>query len=434
MKDLKKLIERQESITNKVITENRGMTDDEKKEFDELQSKIDNFKRAQDAKEIVDRNKKWADETRNEDKHLLESVRNVEIGKDKRAEKSWDNPADFFRSVIKAANPTRREIDPRLVETRDISGMSTTVDSDGGFVVPTEISNTLIKDTYETGILTRKCAKAGLRSNKITINGVDETSRATGSRWGGIQVYWADEADTATKSKPKFRQIELKLKKLLGLCYITEEMMEDAPMMMSIISQAFPEEFGFMLDDGIIRGNGSGQLLGVLNSGSLVTVAKEDGQAADTIIYENIKKMWVRLLAKYRKNAEWYINQEAEEQLMSMSMQIGTGGVPVYMPAGGISGNPYSTIFGRPVVPIEQCSALGDVGDIILGDFSNYLLATKSGKENVQTDSSIHVRFLYDEMVFRFKLRVDGQPLRNSKLTPYKGSNDLSSFVTLAAR
>jgi len=312
--------------------------------------------------------------------------------------------------------------------------MSSGVDSDGGFVIPTEISNTLMKDTYDTGILTRKCAKVGLGANKITINGVDETSRATGSRWGGLQIYWADEADTATAKKPKFRQIELKLKKLLGLCYITEEMMEDAPIMMSIINQAFPEEFGFMLDDGIIRGNGTGQLLGILNSGSLVTVTKESGQANDTVVYENILKMYSRMQAKYRSKAEWYINQEIEPQLFSMSMQIGTGGVPVYMPAGGISGNQYGTLFGRPVVPIEQCSALGDVGDIIFGDFSNYLLATKSGKENVQTDSSMHVRFLYDEMVFRFKLRVDGQPLRNSKLTPYKGANELSPFVTLAAR
>ena len=170
---------------------------------------------------------------------------------------------------------------------------------------------------------------------------------------------------------------------------------------------------------------------GILNSGSLVSVAKEVNQPADTIVYENILKMWSHMIASSRANAVWLINQEAETQLYSMYLSVGTAGVPVYMPANGISGQPFGTLFGRPVIPVEQCSALGDKGDIILADLSQYLIADKGG---VQTASSMHVRFLYDEMAFRVTYRVDGQPLRNVPITPYKGATTLSSFVTLDAR
>ena len=47
---------------------------------------------------------------------------------------------------------------------------------------------------------------------------------------------------------------------------------------------------------------------------------------------------------------------------------------------------------------------------------------------------SIHVKFDTDESTFRFVMRIDGQPERASALTPYKGSNTTSHFVTLQTR
>jgi HK97 family phage major capsid protein len=261
---------------------------------------------------------------------------------------------------------------------------------------------------------------------------IAETSRVRGSRWGGVRVYWLEEAGDKTASAPKFRKMELELKKIAGLCYATDELLEDATALGSIISQAFPEEFAWEFDDAIIRGNGAGQPLGILNSPALVTVAAQGGQPVDTIVYENIVNMWTRMIASSRGNAAWYINQDIEPQLFTMALVVGAGGVPVYLPANGAAGAPYGTLMGRPVLPIEQASTLGNVGDIMLLDLSQYLWIDKGG---IKTNDSIHVRFTNDETVFRFVARVDGQPLWNSPLTPATGSaNTLSPFVTLAAR
>jgi HK97 family phage major capsid protein len=221
------------------------------------------------------------------------------------------------------------------------------------------------------------------------------------------------------------------LNKLMGLYYATDELLTDAAALGSIVEMAFAEEFAFMLDDGAIRGTGAGQMLGILNAACLVSVAKEAGQAADSVVPENIIKMWSRLWARSRPNAVWFINQDVEPKLHTMSITVGTGGVPVYMPAGGLSQSMYSTLFGRPVIPIEQCATVGDKGDIVLADMSQYLTAVKGG---IQAAQSIHVQFLTDETAFRWVYRTDGQPWWKSALTPYKGSNSQSPFVTLDAR
>lgn len=298
-----------------------------------------------------------------------------------------------------------------------------------------DFSNDLLQDVFSTGILARRCRRQPIsgNANGIKINGVDETSRAS-TRYGGILGYWADEAEEKTKSKPKFRRIELNLKKLIGLCYATDELMQDAAALESFIRQAFVGEFGFLLDDAIINGTGAGQPLGVMNAGCLVTVSKEAGQAADTLLPENIVKMYSRRFAGQTGNYAWFYNQNIEPQLFTMSLAVGTGGLPIYMPPGGLSDAPYGRLMGLPAIAIEQAASIGDLGDIILANFQNgYVLAEKGG---IQSDMSIHVRFIYDEQVFRFVMRVDGQPVRATALTPYKGgaSATQSHFITLEAR
>lgn len=357
----------------------------------------------------------------------------IVVGDDRATKDRFTSFGQQMSAVMRAGAPGG-PVDPRLHNAA--SGLNETVPSDGGFLVQTDFSATLLEQVYETGVLASRAERVPISgmANSIKINGVDETSRAAGSRGGGIRGYWADEADEKTKSKPKFRKIELTLKKLIGLCWATDELLADAAALEAIISKGFVSEFGFLLDDAMVNGNGAGMPLGVMNAGCLVTQDKEVGQAATTVVAENVINMFARLFASSRSNAAWFINQNVEPQLHTMSIAVGTGGQLIYMPPGGLSQSAFGTLLGRPVIPIEQCQTLGTVGDIILGDYNNgYLLAEKGG---IKSDMSIHVRFEYDESVFRFVLRVDGQPVRASAMTPFKGGSDhtQSHFVALQTR
>lgn len=405
------------AVLNKAEAEDRFLSEDEQKDIDKYEEEI----RAWD--ESIGRAEKLL---AIEPEDCSTEKPEVKPNPAKDNEKRFASFGEQLMAAYRAAMPGGK-VDERLT-TRAASGLNETTPSDGGFLVQQDFVTELLKRTYETGILASKVKKIPISTNAngMKINAIDEDSRANGSRWGGVQTYWEGEADELTASKPKFRQMELSLKKLTGLCYATDELLQDAAALEAVIRQAFAEEFGFKIDDAILSGSGEGEPLGILSSGAIVTVAKEASQT-DTITVENLIKMWNRLWSRSRANAVWYINQELEPYLYTLKI----GDKPVYIPAGGLSEKPYGTLFGRPVVPIEQCSAAGEVGDIILADIGQYLLIDKGG---IKSASSIHVRFLYDENVFRFIYRVDGKPIWTKPLTPYKGSATVSPFVTLAKR
>ena len=103
----------------------------------------------------------------------------------------------------------------------------------------------------------------------------------------------------------------------------------------------------------------------------------------------------------------------------------------MFIPAGGLTDTPAGTLLGRPIVPTEYNETLGTAGDIMFADFSQYLFGSKGSMESA---SSIHVRFIYDEQVFRFVWRVDGQPIPASAITPFKGTKTQSPFIVLQTR
>ena len=312
-------------------------------------------------------------------------------------------------------------------ELRSPTGLAESTPSLGGFLVQMDYANELFTKAHQASMVWNKCRNIPIsgKSNGLKIPGIDETSRADGSRWGGIRGYWLEEAGTKTASSPKFMMVELSLKKLIGLAYCTDEVLEDAGALEAIIRQGFTEEFAFKLDDAVIRGTGAGQPLGILNSPSLVPTTRG---SAGTVCDTDVLNIYARMYPGSHSKAEWFTNIECLPHLMSMTA-VNAGYQAIWLPSNNIAGQPFQTLLGRPVHYIESASAEGTVGDLMFLDLSQYVTITKGG---VQSVSSIHVNFTTDETAFRFVMRLDGQPLWNSALTPYKGSDTLSPFVTVA--
>ncbi len=346
---------------------------------------------------------------------------------------------EFLKAV--ADHGKGKGFDPRLNEPMAAaSGLNTSVGSEGGFLVRTDFSTALLDKAVEESVLATRCTTIdiGEGSDGIELPYVDESSRVTGSRWGGVQVYRRAEADTVTASKPKLGILEIRLEDMMGICYATDRALRDGTSLGQIVTRGFGSEFAFKVDDEIIRGTGAGQALGIMNSSALVSIAKEGSQVAATIVAENVIKMRARLRPRSRRRAAWFINQDCESQLPLMVVKVknvagaeNVGGAPIYMPAGGLSAAPYDRLLNMDVVPIEQCETLGTKGDIFLADFSEYLLIRKGALE---TAESIHVRFLYGENTFRFTYRINGAPAWKTALTPYKGTNTQSPFLSLDVR
>ena len=386
----------------------------------------------------------------------------------------FSGAGDFLSCVARADNPVAPVMDPRLREYLNVrseaSGQNITTNADGGYLIPPDFSDELINVAASESVLFGEVQRVPVSGNRLVVNLIDQESRkdtraadasqnitAIKGRNGGLLAYWTGEAAAYTASQMKFIQDTTEMQKLTGLCYATEEMLQDVPAMSAYIAQGFADEFAFKIDDAILNGTGNGMPLGVLatsatpaqNNGALVTIAKESGQPNGTLVLNNILKMWNAMPANHRANAKWYINQDLEILLYQLLMNTGsltyTGkdsdaadvalsmnmGMPLFVPAGSLANSPHGTLLGRPIVPIEQAGAVGEKGDISLLDLSQYRWIDKSG---VNAQTSIHVRFLYDETAFKFTYRAGGKPIWKNTIEAYKGNTVRSPFVTLAAR
>ncbi len=351
------------------------------------------------------------------------------VGDDRATKQPFASLGDQLISIMRA-EMAGAQTDPRLLGINAAAtGSGAAVPSDGGFLLQPDFSGEILRRVYDLGEVLKRVRRRpiGPDADGLKINAVSESSRVTGSRYGGIRVYWADEGDTVTAKKPKFRTMELYLRKLMGLWYVTDELLKDSTALQAIGEDAFSEEISFMVEDAIFRGTGSGQPLGFMNSDALISVAKESAQTAATVNATNVVKMNARLWPRSRVNAVWFINPDVEPQLPLMTI----GNQPVYLPPGGLRESVYGNLLGHPVIPVEYSPTLGAVGDIMLVDLDQYLLIDKGAAMSAW---SMHVRFVNDEQTFRITYRVDGQPTWNKALTPYQGTNTLSPFVALAVR
>jgi HK97 family phage major capsid protein len=303
------------------------------------------------------------------------------------------------------------------------TGQNEAIDSEGGvFVLPEFSTETLM--VKPTLALIRQYARTfSMAGSSYSIRARVDKNHTT-SVAGGITVTRKFEGVASDRSKATFELVTFKPTKLTGYTAFTDEIKEDAPAFASLFPQMFADAIASQEESDFLTGTGAGEPLGAFhaNNTSKKTVSKESGQAADTIVIANVLKM--RAACYNYNQAIWLINQDAIPQLAVMYI----GQVPVWLPSA--KEDVPDMLLGRPVRYTDHGEAIGDLGDIRLGNFQEYGVADRGG---LNTATSMHVKFLEGEELLKFWRRGDGQPLWRAVLTPVKGATR-SPFVDLEAR
>ncbi len=328
-----------------------------------------------------------------------------------------DKQSTFFNAVFSGRHH------PGLIT----NSMTESVPSDGGFLVPMEYASQIHAVSLENEIVMPRCFVQPMRSNTINIPAMNIGDHSS-SLFGGFTASYVAETGTINEHDPKVRNMELNSKKLTGLLRFSSELASDIPGGENQIIQICGKGLSWYRDKAFLKGTGAGQPLGVLNANCTIEVDAEGGQKADTIAYENLTKMMAAMYAGGFSNSVWVCHQSTIPQLLTLSLAVGTGGAPV--PVLNQS-NGLFTMLTRPVIFTEKTEKLGDRGDIMLCDFSQYVVGLRS---EMRFDLSIHVAFATDELLARLIERHDGQPLWSEPLTLEDGSTQVSPFVVLGAR
>lgn len=344
------------------------------------------------------------------------------------AEGLFDGPADYLKHVIGYKLNTLRG--PQLDKMRHLlDAYSEAVPSDGGFLVPESMRTEMLQVALESSIVRSRARVIPMDTLKVTFPMIDSTSNVS-SVLGGMIAYWTEEAAELTESQARFGKIALEAWKLTLLAKLSNELLNDSMMSFTAwYEQTAPQVIRHFEDLAFMRGTGAGEPLGFLNNPATVVVAKESSQTANTIVWQNVIKMYARMLPTSLNSAVWLVSPNTFPELATMALTVGTGGSAVWL-TNGASGPPM-TILGRPVIVSEKMSALGTQGDIAFVDLGYYLIGDR---QTLSTMASEHAAFTRDQVVLRTIERVTGRPWLQSAITPQNNSDQLSPFVELAVR
>ncbi len=343
--------------------------------------------------------------------------------------KDFQDSGQFFKTIWHNTDKTVG-VQQKLDRLRNAFGSN--VPSEGGFLIPETLRSEMLRISLESGIVRQRSRVIPMETLRVPFPMIDSTSNVS-SVFGGIVGYWTEEGAALTESAASFGRLVLDAKKLTAYTTVPNELLSDSiGSFQAFIDEIFPEALSFYEDLAFLKGTGAGEPLGALNAGngSIISVTKETSQAAATIQWENIVKMFARMLPSSLNRAVWVCSIDTFPQLATMALNVGVGGSAIWLNNG--AAGPPMTILGRPVIFTEKAPGLlGAAGDINFVDFGFYLIGDR---QVMSAMSSPHFKFGNDQTAYRIIERLDGKPWLNSAITPQNAGPTLSPFVSLAAR
>jgi HK97 family phage major capsid protein len=332
--------------------------------------------------------------------------------------------SDEFLAAVRRTTVTEHR-DPRLMAAAGSDEQSGASDPYGGFTVPTELVDAGLSASLEhADFIGKLTTKIPMFERIVQIPARTDKTHST-SVAGGLAISRKPETIAATLSRMETEKIVLDASTLMGASFATEELAQSSPVLRPMLEAGYRGESGAKLLQERLFGLGAPgkEFLGISRSAALITIAKEGGQAADTINHTNLRKMRARCWGFDR--AIWIACHDTADQLLTAA---DSNGNLAWSP--GDDAVP-DRLFGRPLIFSEHARTLGALNDIFLCDWGEYLEGTLEAFTGME---SIHVRWSEHERCFKFWTRNAGAPWWRAVLTPTNGANTLSPFVTLAER
>jgi HK97 family phage major capsid protein len=348
---------------------------------------------------------------------------------------AWEDSAEFFQAIWFRYETLRNSetLGKKRSQALKIqNSFGSEVPADGGFLIPEVLRSAILQVAIESAVVRPRAQVIPMDSLRVPIPMIDSTSNVS-SVFGGVVCYWTEEAAALVESQASFGRVVLDAKKLTGYAEVPNELLADAPAFSAFFDTIFPRAVAWYEDIAFMTGTGVGEPMGFINCPASVQVTKETGQAAATIVWENIVKMFARMLPTALGSAVWIASIDTFPELATMALSVGTGGGPVWMGNYTSPGaaTPPVTILGRPVYFTEKTPVLGTTGDLSFVNLDYYLIGDR---QMMQASSSEHFKFQNDKTAFKVIERVDGRPWLQSPITPHNNGPTLSPFVQCQTR
>jgi HK97 family phage major capsid protein len=294
---------------------------------------------------------------------------------------------DFLKSV---KNAKYGAADPRLAQNAVVTYGNETTNADGAYALPPDFRAGINSMLNGPESLVSRLDQIFTPNLSITMP-MDEDAPWSAT---GIQVAAVSEGAQYAQTKPVLKTFTASLAKYGGLISVSEESLEDGTQLGPYVQKKAADKLNYALNAAVITAIGA--------SGGKITVAKQAAEAVGAApAAATLYAMYAQLFTAFRPGAVWLANPSLETSFFALN---GTAALnyPIYIPAGGILGNPTATLLGKPVLFVEGLAAKGAAGCLYLVDPGQLFAILKSG--GVKSDVTPY--FAFDQDLVSYKVSV----------------------------
>lgn len=415
------VVDKMRAILTTAEEEDRDLTAEEQTEYDSLKSEKDGLDRRIERLEALE-----------EETAALNAVIPAASRRSGIQRPGGDPAAREFENIGEFLHAVRfRQSDQRLNfvegvgaadEENDLRAeMRMDNDTQGGFMVPTQFRPTIMSVSPQDSLVRPRASviPAGSPPDAgITMPALDQSGDNPGNVFGGMTFAWVEEGGEKPETDAELRGISLVPHEIAGHVTVTDKLLRNWQASASFLENLMRGGVSAAEDYAFLRGTGVGQPLGALNAPVLKGVNRA---VTNQVSYTDLVNM-VAVLMMRGGSPVWSIPQGALPQIAKLKDENGNY-IWIANARDGFAG----TLLGYPVRWNNRAPALGSKGDILLADWSYYLIKDGSGPF---VAASEHVKFTSNKTVIKIFWNVDGAPWMHA---PFKEENgyEVSPFVAL---
>lgn len=293
-------------------------------------------------------------------------------------------------------------------------------DTQGGFMVPEQFRSTIMRVEPQDALVRPRAQviPAGSPPDAaITIPALDQTG-TDANIYGGVEVAWIGEGEEKPETDAALRSIKLEPHEVAGFVTVTDKLLRNWSAASTFIESLLRGAVTSAEEYAYLRGDGVHKPLGILNAGATKFINRA---TANQVKYLDLVNMVARILMRGGAPV-WSMPQSVLPQIAMLKDDANT----LIWQANARDGFA-GTLLGYPVRWDNRAPALGSKGDVLLADWSHYLIKDGSGPF---VAASEHVKFTSNKTVIKIFWNVDGAPWLTAPIAEENGY-EVSPFVGL---
>ena len=344
------------------------------------------------------------------------------------AKTKFESLGEFMSAVRFSPNDQRLDFVEGVGEGGDITGeMRMDNNTTGGFMVPNEFRSTIMSVPAQSALVRPRATiiPAGDQPDAgLTMGALDQSGNAPGNMFGGMTFQWIGEGDLKPETLAALRDVTLTPHEIAGFITVTDKLLRNWQGAASFLETQMRAGIAAAEDYAFLRGDGVKKPLGVINAGATKFVNRT---TANKVTYADLVAMEAVALMRGESGLVWSMPQGVLPQLRLMTDPEGHY-IWVGSTAEGAANSGYAgTLLGYPVRWNNRAPLLGGKGDVILADWSQYLIKDGAGPF---VAASEHVLFTSNKTVIKIFWNTDGTPWLTKPIQEENGY-EVSPFVGL---